>query len=204
MVRVLDEPGWRPLIETYKQLLPHARTSTALEVMAKLKSGELPCRRWPAGSSQCEPVQASFWQDCEFDWIDSDRLYIYGPDVIKPGPHDPQTEMTLTSRGTRRVRYDGNEFYVLEAEKVWLVLATQATKENAPEEGEPLHGKTGPRATHNWQMFVTMTYCTDRYNNRGEPTAPDLADACGHEFGGWKPATTAINKLLRELRKILG
>jgi hypothetical protein len=53
-------------------------------------------------------------------------------------------------------------------------------------------------------MFVAMKYCTDRYKNRGEPAAPELADACGHEFGGWKPKDTAINELLRKLRKILG
>jgi hypothetical protein len=161
-------------------------------VIAALRSGKPHCARLSG-----EKVPGSFWQyGSQFDEnsLYYGRLDIYGPDV----------DMTQGRLRDSHPHLDGREFYVFEPEKVWPVLkeAPQATKESGPEESEC--SKTGPRATNNWQMFVVMKYCADRYKNKGEPTAPDLADACGHEFSGWKPATTAINKLLRELRKILG
>ena len=118
MVRVLDEPGWRPLIEIYQRLLPHARTSTAFELMAKLKSGKLLCERWHANSNQCEPVPPEFWQDRQFDATYSDELDICGLDAV-PGPgrrYNPQTD------------FDGREFYVWEPEKVWPTLDTRKAK----------------------------------------------------------------------------
>jgi len=118
MVRVLDEPGWQLLPETYKLLSTRAGPSTAFELMAKLKSDKLSCRRWPAGSSQCEPVLASFWESRQFDATYSDELDICGLDAV-PGPgrrYNPQTD------------FDGREFYVWEPEKVWPTLDARKGK----------------------------------------------------------------------------
>jgi hypothetical protein len=85
----------------------------------------------------------------------------------------------------------------------WEVLPVpappHAIKENEPEESE--RGKPGPHAE--WQWFVAGKYYTEKYNDRQAPNAPQLADLCRDRFG-YRPAPTAINKLLRELRKILG
>jgi hypothetical protein len=123
MVRVLDEPGWQLLPETYRLLLTRAGPSTAFELMAKLKSDKLPCRRWPAGSSQCKEVPASFWQDRQFDatWIASGDLDICGSDAV-PGPRRPWNLQT---------DFDGREFYVWRPEDVWPAL--QATYASKPE-----------------------------------------------------------------------
>src|SRR6516165_3857452 len=120
MVRVLDEPGWQLLPETYKLLSTRAGPSTAFELMAKLKSDKLSCRRWPAGSSQCEPVLASFWESRQFDatWICDGWLDICSADAV-PGPGRPWNPLT---------DFDGREFYVWEPEKVWPTLDARKGK----------------------------------------------------------------------------
>jgi hypothetical protein len=194
-IRVLDEPGWRPLPETYKLLLTRAGPSTALELMAKLKSDKLPCRRWPAGSSQCELVSASFWESRQFDatWIGSDELDICGLDAV-PGPgrrYNPQTD------------FDGREFYVLRPETVWPVLALQAA--DASETEEPLRRKTGPSTADEWQWCVAFKYCEARHKGKPLPSTSDLMQACVHELGMDKPPDrSGVNKLVNRLIQLLG
>jgi hypothetical protein len=219
-----DSRRWWHLLKVYTLLLPQHGESTGFDLRQKLNSGELPCVRRPANSNSVEELDTAFWPDCEFEethgltdvqlknqpasMLPGGVTYITGMSTGAKVGFQPHGDTLGLDVVTPRGRFDAREFYVRQADcvKVWPALASpQATKEpeeNKPEESE--RGKTGPRATNNWQMFVVMKYCTDRYKNKGEPTAPDLADACGHEFDGWKPATTAINKLLRDLRKILG
>ena len=116
-VCVLDDPNWRSLPKTYKLLLKQLGTSPDFELLAKLRSGKLDCvRRSTTNPSQYDPVQASFWQDRQFD---ADYLHhfgeldIYATDVVT-GRRDPGT------------RIDGREFYVYRPEEVWRALP-QAT-----------------------------------------------------------------------------
>jgi hypothetical protein len=190
---VLDEPGWWPLIETYKWLLPRARTSTAFELLAKLKSGELRCvRRSKTNPSQYEPELASFWSGREFD-ADYlryfDELYIYGTDAVT-GLRDPGT------------RLDAEEFYVCEPDKVWPALAPpQTTKENEPEGNE--RGKTGPPATDDWQACAAFKYCEARHKGLALPSASDLMQFCADELGH-RPDRRSVNRLLEKLRRLIG
>src|SRR6516225_5584718 len=131
-VCVLDDPNWRSLPKTYKLLLKQLETSPDFELLAKLRSGKLDCvRRSTTNPSQYDPVQASFWQDRQFD---ADYLHhfgeldIYATDVVT-GRRDPGT------------RIDGREFYVYRPEEVWRALP-QATKQNEP---KPVGDKTGPK-----------------------------------------------------------
>jgi hypothetical protein len=190
------DPHWWPLPKVYKLLFPQFGSSTGFELLEALKSGELRCMRRPATDpSQCEDVPASFWQDRQFDEnsLYYHRLDIHGPNAVM-GP-------CRSLLGTWVPHLDGNEFYVWEPEKVWLALAPQATKGNVPEGSE--RGRPGPRPTNEWQWLVTIKYYTEKYNDRTPPTAPELADICDEQIR-FKPKATAINKLLRDLRKILG
>jgi hypothetical protein len=188
-IRELSDPRrWRPLPEIHERLYSQLGPSTDFELMEALRNDELRCVHRPANSNQCEEKRGLFWQ--------SHQLYFYG-DALKiyaPNPHATTDPRELL---------DGREFYVEQSEKVWPVLkeAPQATKENEPEEGE--RGKPGPRPTKEWQWFVAGKYYTEKYNDRQEPTAPELAELC-HDRFGYEPKTTAINLLLRKLRKILG
>jgi hypothetical protein len=186
---VLDDPSWRPLIETYKRLLPHARTSTAFEVMAKLKSGELPCvRRSKTNPSQYDPVLASFWtgRELDADYLRYfDELYIYGTDVVT-GLRDPGT------------RLDAEEFYVQEPEKVWRVLASQAIKENAPEEGEPLPRRPGRKPKGNWKVEVATEVGLHMREGKPIPTAKALAEFCRDDLD----CDVDIREIQRWLREL--
>ena len=186
---VLDGSGWRPLIETYKQLLPHARTSTAFEVMAKLESGELPCaRRSKTNPSQYDPVLASFWKGRELDadYLHYfDELYIYSTDVVT-GLRDPGT------------RLDAEEFYVQEPEKVWRVLASQATKGNEPEEGESLPRRPGRKPKGNWKVEVATEVGLHMRAGKPIPTAKALAEFCRDDLD-CDVDIREIQKWLREL-----
>jgi hypothetical protein len=192
-IRVLDEPGWQLLPETYKLLLTRAGPSTAFELMAKLKSDRLPCRRWPAGSSQCEPVPASFWESRQFDatWICDGWLDICSADAV-PGPgrrHDPQTD------------FDGREFYVREPEKVWPVLQTADV--SGTEASAPSGRKSGPPATEEWQWCVAFKYCEARHKGLALPSTNDLMQFCEDELGH-RPDRSAVNKLVNRLQRLFG
>jgi hypothetical protein len=191
---VPGDPNWWPLPKVYARLLPQLGKFTADDLWKALKSGKLRCARRSEKNPQCKPVPRSFWRNRQFDdtWIGSGDLDICGADAI-PGPRRPRDP---------RTDFDGGEFYVLQPEKFWPALAPQRIEENGrPEEDE--RGKPGPRPTKEWQWFVAGKYYTEKYNDRQEPTAPELADLC-HDWFGYRPATTAINLLLRKLQKILG
>jgi hypothetical protein len=225
-----DPRRWWHLLKVYKGLREQHGLSTGLDLRKKLNSGELPCVHRPANSDECKWLETSFWPDCELEENHGNSADVQlknQPASMLPGGVTYVTGMVTGRVGwapaylggldtlgldvvTPWGRFDAREFYVRQEDcvKIWPAeLAPQATKENEPEENKPEEserGKTGPRAANDWQTFVAMKYCTDKYSGRGEPAAPDLAEACGHEFGGWKPDPTAINLLRRKLRKILG
>jgi hypothetical protein len=68
---------------------------------------------------------------------------------------------------------------------------------------KPPGRKPGPRATKEWQLFVAMKWCTEKYSGKSSSTAGEFAKLCQEEFG-YLPAETAINKLLRDLLRLLG
>jgi hypothetical protein len=48
-----------------------------------------------------------------------------------------------------------------------------------------------------------MKWCTEKYSGKSSSTAGEFAKLCQEEFG-YLPAETAINKLLRDLLRLLG
>jgi hypothetical protein len=152
--------------------------------LAKLRSGKLDCvRRSTTNPSQYDPVQASFWQDRQFD---ADYLHhfgeldIYATDVVT-GRRDPGT------------RIDGREFYVYRPEEVWRALP-QATKQNEP---KPVGDKTGPKPKHDWKLFVAAEAWEKRKAGQ-RPPAAYFAQLCENKFN-WQPDISDINELLRVL-----
>ena len=188
MVRVLDEPGWQLLPETYKLLSTRAGPSTAFELMAKLKSDKLPCRRWPAGSSQCEPVLASFWESRQFDatWICDGWLDICSADAV-PGPGRPWNPLT---------DFDGREFYVWEPEKVWPTLDTRKAKP-----------RTTRKALGTDSASAAATEAGDtaavagKRKRRGKLTAEQIkrgrAHLCAHRELKWKRACPELRRVMK-------
>jgi hypothetical protein len=87
--------------------------------------------------------------------------------------------------------------------KVWPALAPQAVAAREADTSELFRRKPGPRAKAEWQWFVAMKVSTLKNSDKQLPTAGELAQLC-HEELGYQPAETAINKLLRELQRLLG
>jgi hypothetical protein len=190
-IDVLDDLRWRPLIEAYKLLSPQAGLSTAFNLLAKLKSGKLPCvRRSATNPSQYEPVPAAFWRDRQFDEsrIDLGLLDIYGPDEV-------------TERGRFRdphTRLDGREFYVWQPEKAWPALAPQAADASEAEASESLRRKPGRRPEKNWKLEVAVEVGLHRRAGKPIPTAKQLAQFCLDELG-YLPDISHLQKWLRQL-----
>jgi hypothetical protein len=215
-----DSRRWWHLLKVYTLLLPQHGESTGFDLWQKLNDRELyPCVHRPTNSTKC--YVRSFWKDCEFEEThgSTDVQLKNQPVSMLPGGVTYVTGLA-TSGGkvgfapaqpgtlgldvvTPWGRFDAREFYVRQADcvKVWPALAPpQATEESEPEESE--RGKAGPRPTKEWKWFVTGKYYTEKHKFGSELTARQLADLCGEELG-WKPKDTAINELLRELRKLL-
>jgi hypothetical protein len=110
------------------------------------------------------------------------------------GPSEPSS--TLTANWV---------LYLWEPDCVtaWPRLAPQAVAASEVGASEPVGRKPGPRAKEEWQLFVAKEFCAQKYSGKSLPTAGQLAQSCQDELG-YQPAETAINKLLRDLQRLLG
>ena len=138
-----------------------------------------------------ELVPASFWVEFCF-------MYSNGDIGIAVPPFNNHVPLFL-SWARKSV------FYLWEPDCVngWPALAPQPVAALEAEASEPVRRKPGPRPKAEWQWFVAMKVCTLKNSDKQLPTAGELALLCQDELG-YQPAETAINKLVRELRRLLG
>lgn len=138
-----------------------------------------------------ELMPASFWVEHCFTYSNGD---------VRVGVRPPNHLGTWTLAWMKK-----SAFYLWQpdCEKAWPALAPLAAAAREADAIELLRGKPGPRATAEWQWFVAMTVCTQKYLGKSLPTAGELAELCQTELG-YQPAETAINKLRRDLLRLLG
>jgi hypothetical protein len=107
------------------------------------------------------------------------------------GPSEPSS--TLTANWA---------FFLWEPDcvKVWPALARQPIARET-EESKSWGRKRGPQAE--WQYLVAFKYCEMRYKGKPIPLASDLQRLCEDELAK-KIDRSAINRLLRDLRRLLG
>ena len=141
--------------------------------------------------SHCELVPASFLVECCF-------AYSNGDIRIAVPPFNNQVPLFLSWARN-------SVFYLWQPDcvKAWPALASQKVAAREASTSEPLRRKPGPRAKAEWQWFVAMKVCTLKNSAKELPTAGELAGVCRDELG-YMPAETAINKLVRELLRLLG
>jgi len=157
------------------------------------------CTRRPTKMGHHEPdseLSASLWDDHCFACAPDGDIRV----AFRPPPNSGLSFTWIVNRA----------FYLWEPDcvKAWSAQAPQAvdTRDadaSEAEGSEPLRRKPGPRAKAEWQWFVAMKVCTLKHLARPLPTAGELAELCQDELG-YHPAETAINKLLRDLHRLLG
>jgi hypothetical protein len=189
----LDDMRWRPVDEIVDKLVPHIgdKALIAGDLDERLKSGEVRSMRRsvviaPARLINRPPelLLASYWTEhCVMYWWNGDIRI-----ALRPPPNH---------QGPWCFTWVGGAFYLWlpDCEKAWRALAA-----TAPHIAET-DNKTGPHAE--WQMFVAMKWCTLRHTDKPIPTAAELAHLCVDELG-YLPHTTAVSRLLRKLRLLLG
>lgn len=222
----LDDMRWRPVAEIVEKLLPHIgnKVLVAQDLTKALASEKIRCMRRHSNEHTLKIEKLS---DEEINAILSAKA---AGEMVRPTGHRELVPASFwnaycyacSPHGDIRVGFrlppthDGPSgpsftwtanwiFYLWlpDCVKVWPALIAQETDASEAEASEPLRSKPGPRAKGEWQWFVAMKVCTLKNSAKQLPTAGELAQLCQDELG-YQPAETAINKLVRELKRLLG
>jgi hypothetical protein len=194
----LDDPRWRPVDEIVDKLVPRIgdKMLIAGDLDEKLKGGKVRSMHRsvviaPHGLINRPPklLPASHWTEhCLMYWWNGDIRVALRPPPNHQGP------WCFT--------------WVVGALYLWLpdcekAFALTPQKAHVDEAKVDERRKPGPRPREEWQEVVVIKWCTQRRAGKPEPTAAELAQFCANELG-YPPAHTAISKLLRGLKRLLG
>jgi hypothetical protein len=191
-----DMRRWRPVAEIVGRLSPIIgdKSLIAQDLTEALASEKIRCMRRRTNEHEMayrqparpESMPPSFWTQY--------YLVCLPNGDIRVALRQPSNDHSWIVNGV---------FYLWQpdCEEVWPELKEADASE--AEASEPLRRKPGPRPKEEWQLFVVYKFSGQKYSGKPPPTAGELAQLCQEELG-YPPAETAINKLLRDLQRLLG